>query len=120
MQSFLIMTKAVGDSGLNKIQVPLYWFPRNLWGLLSSWWKQYNRKLDICTIPLPYSPSTLQGISVQCPIFLCLRRGWGSLLVVQTCVTLLLLPLVSDKTAYKVLASRLGFPCSLASHLEWS
>lgn len=27
---FLMMGKADGDSGLNKTEVPLYWFPRDL------------------------------------------------------------------------------------------
>lgn len=77
MQSFLIMTKAVGDSGLNKIQVPLYWFPRNLWGLLSSWWKQYNRKLDICTIPPSLKPINPSGDGCPMPPFPVSEEGMG-------------------------------------------
>lgn len=77
MQSFLIMTKAVGDSGLNKIQVPLYWFPRNLWGLLSAWWKQYNRKLDICTIPPSVKPINPSGDLCPMPHFPVPEEGMG-------------------------------------------
>lgn len=60
------------ESGVNEIEVPLYWFPRDLRGLLSSWCKQYNRGLGMCT-HLPFKAH--QPFRGSLSSALCVGRG---------------------------------------------
>lgn len=71
------MGEADGDSGQNKIEVPLYWLPRDLWGLLSSWWKLYNRGSHICTHPSSLKPISPSGALCLVPRFPGSGEGMG-------------------------------------------
>lgn len=110
------MSEAAGDSGLNKIGVPLSWFPGDLWGLPVPGggsttgdgvfahipvFKTIDPSRDVC--PVPHFPVSGEGMGL-------IAGGAG------VCDTVLLVALVSDRTAYGVL----GFPRSFVAPLQWS
>lgn len=104
---FLIMGEADGDSGRNKIEVPVYWFPKDLWACSVPGGSNVIADGIFAHKPHSSQPISLSGTLLSAPSP-CVWGGDGSSLVVQGCVTVSrsLLALITDTAAPKALGSR--------------
>lgn len=101
------MGEADGDSGLNKIEVPVYWLPRDLWACSVPGGSSVIADRIFAHKPPSSQPISLSGTPLSAPSP-CVWGGDGSSLVVQGCVTVprSLLALITDTAAPKALGSR--------------